>query len=61
MSSLNPDALTVTSFETTTPSTTIHPVTGGDNCISPLCMTEDKACTTPWCKEADTVAVAVAG
>jgi hypothetical protein len=61
MSSLNPDALTVTSFETTTPSTTIQPVTEGDNCISPLCMTEDKACTTPWCKEADTVAVEVAG
>lgn len=59
MSSLNPETLTVTSFETTTPSSgTVHPVTEGDNCVSPLCMTEDRACTTPWCKEADTVAVA---
>lgn len=61
MSSLNPDALTVTSFETTSASGTIEPTTQGDNCISPLCMTEDRACTTPWCKEADTVAAAVAG
>ena len=60
MSSLNPDALTVTSFETTAPST-FQPVTQGDNCISPLCMTEDKACTTPWCKDDDADTVAVAG
>jgi hypothetical protein len=49
MASLNPDALSVTSFETTG-GTGVEPVTQGDNCISPLCMTEDRACTTPWCK-----------
>ena len=44
---LNPDGLAVTSFETTAPG--IVPSVDSDNCISPLCMTEDQACTTPWC------------
>jgi hypothetical protein len=47
MASLSIDALSVTSFETTV--YPAEPVTQGGNCVSPLCMTEDQACTTPWC------------
>jgi hypothetical protein len=56
MSSLNPDALTVTSFETT--GAGIQPTVKSDDCVSPLCMTEGRECTTPWCKDAEPVTVA---
>jgi hypothetical protein len=49
MAALDPSALAVTSFETV--SVGVEPVKYSDNCVSPLCMTEDKACTTPWCKD----------
>lgn len=49
MASLNPDALGVTSFETSSPTL---PGTGSADCVSPLCMTEGRECTTPWCKDA---------
>ena len=45
MSSLEPDALTVTSFETT--GAGIQPSIDSDNCVSPLCVTEGNVCTTP--------------
>ena len=51
MASLDPDALSVTSFTTAG----IDPIANSDNCISPLCMTEDRACTTPWCPKPDPV------
>lgn len=58
MASLRLDALSVTSFETVSPG--VDPIVQSDNCVSPLCMTEDRACTTPWCppktQPADTVA-----
>lgn len=53
MSSLDPDALAVDSFETV--GTGIDPTVHSDNCISPLCMTEDRACTTPWCPKPEPV------
>jgi hypothetical protein len=49
MANLNPDALSVTSFETTSPTL---PGTVSADCVSPLCMTEGRECTTPWCKGA---------
>ena len=56
MTRLDPDALSVTTFDTAplAVSTTVD----SDNCVSPLCMTEGRECTTPWCPKepADTVA-----
>jgi hypothetical protein len=48
MASLDLDSIDVSSFTTTT---VVQPIGHSDNCVSPLCMTEDKACTTPWCKD----------
>ncbi len=47
MATLNPDSLSVTLFETA--SSGAIPVGNSDNCGSPLCMTDDPVCTTPWC------------
>lgn len=59
MAKLNVHDLAVTSFTTTDAEIgTSVPYSQDGNCISPLCVTEDKACTTPWCepKDAGTVA-----
>ena len=50
MAVLNPDALGVTSFATTA-STGVEPIRNSDNCGSPLCVTDDPVCTTPWCPQ----------
>jgi hypothetical protein len=44
------EALAVTSFETTR-AFTVEPIAQSEGCISPLCMTEGKECTTPWCQD----------
>ncbi|HYH79427.1 MAG TPA: hypothetical protein VEX86_06510 [Longimicrobium sp.] len=51
MSGLNPESLSVTSFETSPGTGTIGEQSA--DCVSPLCMTEGRECTTPWCKDAE--------
>jgi hypothetical protein len=50
MAILSLDALSVASFQTTT-ATDYGTITvrETDNCGSPLCVTDDPVCTTPWC------------
>ena len=52
MRRLNVAELSVTSFQTSTIDTGIvNPYSQDDACVSPVCMTEGRECTTPWCKE----------
>ena len=53
--SLSIEQIEVASFETTFAG--IEPTIDSDKCVSPLCMTEGRECTTPWCKDAEPVPV----
>jgi len=51
MATLSVGNLLLDSFETTPAAIEVSTITvrETDNCGSPLCVTDDPVCTTPWC------------